>query len=71
MDNKFPENLDENIIVLSKKNDDEQSLVYLVQIFFVNLFKYKFSIRKFLASLSFYSHLSKIIFENSLYSKHI
>ena len=62
-DCKFPKNLDENIIVLSKKNDDEQSLVYLVQIFFVNLFKYKFSIRKFLASLSFYSHISEIIFK--------
>ena len=63
MDNKFPENLDENIIVLSKKNNNEQSLLYIVKIFILNLFKYKFSIRKFLASLSFYSHLSKIIFE--------
>ena len=63
VDNKFPENLDENIIVLSKKNNNEQSLLYIVKIFILNLFKYKFSIRKFLASLSFYSHLSKIIFE--------
>ena len=63
VDNKFPKKIAENIIVLYKKKNNEQNLVYLMKIFFVNLFKYKFSIRKFLASLSFYSHISEIIFE--------
>ena len=64
LDNKFPENLDDNIVVLSKKNKSQKSLVYLIKILFLNLFKFKFSIKKFVASLSFYSHFSNIIFKN-------
>ena len=64
LDNKFPNNLEDNIVILSKKDNNEQSLIYLIKIFFSNLFKYKLSIKKFVASLSFYSHISKIIFKN-------
>ena len=64
LDNKFPENLDDNIVVLSKKNKSQKSLVYLIKILFLNLFRFKLLIKKFVASLSFYSHFSKIIFEN-------
>ena len=64
LDSKFPNNLEDNIVILSKKDNNEQSLIYLIKIFFSNLFKYKFSIKKFIASLSFYSHISKIIFKN-------
>ena len=64
LDSKFPNNLEDNIVILSKKNNNEESLIYLIKIFFSNLFKYKFSIKKFIASLSFYSHISKIIFKN-------
>ena len=64
LDNKFPNNLEDNIVILSKKDNNEQSLIYLIKIFFSNLFKYKLSIKKFVASLSCYSHNSKIIFKN-------
>ena len=36
IDSKFPKNLNENIIVFSRKNNNERSSLYLIKILFVN-----------------------------------
>jgi|TARA_B100001964_G_scaffold108098_1_gene120755 hypothetical protein len=63
LDSKFPRNLNENIIVLFKEDKEKKSFFYLIKTIFINLFRFKFSISKFLASLSFYPHFSEIIFK--------
>lgn len=62
-DGIFTTKLDDNVIVFFKKDMKKLSTLYLTKIFFTKLVKYKFSLRKFFSSLSFYAHISEIVFK--------
>jgi len=64
-DGILPKKIDKNVTILFQGNDKQINIFYLLKIFFLKIIKCNFSIRTLISSLSFYSHLSEIIFKKT------